>query len=159
MHAIGHPEIAFRDVQPGDLEELYRIDQLCFAEGIAYSRYELSHYLKQRGAFGIAVERSGQIMAFIVANRRRSVGHIITIDVLPQARRMQLGSGLLNSAESRLRTEGCDSVYLEVAVDNAAAISFYKRHAYFVLSTLPRYYNGEVDALRMGKRLDSKTSD
>jgi ribosomal protein S18 acetylase RimI-like enzyme len=44
-------------------------------------------------------------------------------------------------------------VFLETAVDNLAALTFYKRHGYSVLRTLPRYYQGSVDGLRMEKRL------
>jgi ribosomal protein S18 acetylase RimI-like enzyme len=44
-------------------------------------------------------------------------------------------------------------VFLETAVDNVAAIAFYKRLGYAVLETLPRYYHGELDAFLMGKRI------
>jgi ribosomal protein S18 acetylase RimI-like enzyme len=38
-------------------------------------------------------------------------------------------------------------------VNNSAAISFYKKRDYTVLSTAPRYYEGKLDALVMGKKL------
>ena len=49
--------------------------------------------------------------------------------------------------------DGCKAVLLETAVDNAAALGFYKRHGYAVLETIPRYYLDSVDALVMGKHL------
>jgi len=64
-------------------------------------------------------------------------GHIITIDVLPEARRAGIGSSLLQAAEDRLRQAGAAIVELETAVDNAAAIQFYKRKEYFVEKTVP----------------------
>ena len=56
----------------------------------------------------------------------------------------------MEAAEERLRAQGCASVFLETAVDNLPALKFYKRRGYFVLKTIPRYYqdNGE-DALIM----------
>ena len=42
---------------------------------------------------------------------------------------------------------------LETAVDNVAALSFYKRHGYSVVRTWPRYYSNGVDALVMRKEL------
>ena len=42
---------------------------------------------------------------------------------------------------------------LETAVDNLAALSFYKRHGYNVIRTWPRYYSNGVDALVMKKEL------
>jgi len=40
-----------------------------------------------------------------------------------------------------------------VAVDNHPAIAFYKRHGYSIVGTIPRYYLGSLDALRMEKIL------
>jgi ribosomal protein S18 acetylase RimI-like enzyme len=64
----------------------------------------------------------------------------------------------MSHCERRLIENSCDAVFLETAVDNAAAIAFYERHGYRVLQTLPRYYHGELDALLMGKRLPAVTA-
>ena len=53
-----------------------------------------------------------------------------------------------------MRAQGCVSIYLETAVDNEAALKFYKRHGYFVLKTIPRYYQDKIDALLLGKHLE-----
>jgi ribosomal protein S18 acetylase RimI-like enzyme len=92
-------------------------------------------------------------VGFIVAESGRPAGHIITIDVLDEWRRTGLGSRLIEAAEERLRAEGCKSVFLETAVDNAAALAFYKRHQYFLVKTLPRYYATGVDAFVLKKDL------
>jgi ribosomal protein S18 acetylase RimI-like enzyme len=42
-------------------------------------------------------------------------------------------------------------VRLETAVDNANAISFYKRRGYNVMQTIPHYYSTGVDALLLEK--------
>jgi len=84
---------------------------------------------------------------------REGQGHVITIDVLPEARRSGLGSRLMAAAEERLRALGCSVVFLETAVDNAAALAFYKRHGYSIVHTIPRYYLDSVDALVLVKDL------
>lgn len=71
------------------------------------------------------------------------------------ARRAGLGSLLLTAAEERLRDAGSIAVSLEAAVDNAAALHFYKRHGYSVVRTWPRYYSNGVDALVLEKSLKS----
>ena len=38
-------------------------------------------------------------------------------------------------------------------MDNLAALAFYKRHQYFVVKTVPRYYSNGVDALVLEKDL------
>jgi ribosomal-protein-alanine N-acetyltransferase len=144
-----------RESQPEDFKELWRIDQQCFAPGISYSQRELAHYMARRGAFTLVAEEDGLIAGFVVGQRHgKGIGHIITIDVLPEARRSGVGSLLIEASEQRLRGEGCDSVYLETAVDNPAALMFYKRHGYHVLRTIPRYYMNQIDALVMGKKLE-----
>jgi len=97
---------------------------------------------------------NGAIAGFIVAEANsRDSGHIITIDVLAASRGTGVGSLLLGAAESRLGRAGCSSVQLETAVDNIAALSFYKKHGYSVIETSPRYYANGVDALVLKKEL------
>lgn len=142
-----------RDARPADFERLWQIDQRCFVAGISYTRGELAAYMGLKDAFTLVGEREGEIRGFVVARRSRRRGHIITIDVLPDAQRSGVGSELLAAAEKRLLATGCQSVWLETAVDNAAAIGFYKRHDYAVQAVLPRYYLDSVDAFVMAKRL------
>jgi ribosomal protein S18 acetylase RimI-like enzyme len=145
---------AIRDFRPEDFDTLWQIDQKCFAAGIAYSRQELKVYVRRRAAFTLVATNaaSDEIVGFVVAYGGLT-GHIITIDVIAAARRMGVGSQLLRAAEDRLRVAGSRRVGLETAVDNAGALSFYKRHGYHVVGTWPRYYSNGVDALVMRKDL------
>jgi ribosomal protein S18 acetylase RimI-like enzyme len=59
----------------------------------------------------------------------------------------------LVSAELRLNTEHCRAVRLETAVDNLPALTFYKRHGYDIVKTIPRYYSNGVDAFSLEKAL------
>jgi [ribosomal protein S18]-alanine N-acetyltransferase len=155
-----------RDYRREDFTTLWEIDQTCFSPGIAYSREELLVYTGRSQAFTLVAESSGQlpgadewILGFVVGESSRSgLGHIITIDVRSEARRRSIGSALLAAAEGRLRSRQCRLVRLETAVDNLAAISFYKRHGYDVIKTIPRYYSSGVDALRLEKDLGLKPS-
>lgn len=171
-----------RDYEPDDFETLWHIDQDCFPRGISYSRTELKTYLRRKGSFALvavslppnaegvvsassrtrkggAEEESREpISGFIVAEHARGTGHVITIDVVADARRGGVGSLLLEAAEQRLKGMGCNLVELEAAVDNSSAISFYKRHAYSVVGTFPRYYSNGVDALVLQKQLTREES-
>ena len=142
-----------RDFKAEDLETLWRIDQECFPPGISYSRLELKLYMRHVSSFTlVAADGAGKIAGFIVAHGGPN-GHIITIDVIASARRSGVGSLLLRTAEQRLHSAGSRSVGLETAVDNASALSFYKRHGYDIIKTWPRYYSNGVDALVLEKRL------
>jgi ribosomal-protein-alanine N-acetyltransferase len=153
------------DHRPEEFETLWKLDQACFAPGIAYTRGELKAYMRRAGAFTLVAEKVGEVssgnggsqaedcvLGFLVAEcSRRGIGHVITIDVRTEARRHRVGSALLDAAELRLRAAQCDMVRLETAVDNVSAISFYKRHGYNVMQTIPHYYSTGVDALLMEK--------
>jgi [ribosomal protein S18]-alanine N-acetyltransferase len=156
-----------REYRKSDFSRLWEIDQKCFPPGISYSQPELLFYMRRPRAFTLVAELADHPQArekdlaavgFIVAEAGRA-GHIITIDVLHEFRRSGLGSQLMAAAEQRLRSEGCQSVILETAVDNASALAFYKRHQYFLVKTIPGYYATGVDALVLKKDLLSEAQD
>jgi len=99
------------------------------------------------------------ILGFLVGERTpRGRGHIITIDVRERGRRQGVGSALLRAAEEQFRLARSHAIRLETAVDNLSALSFYKRHGYAVIRTIPRYYSNGVDALLLEKDLHSQVS-
>ena len=153
-----------RPFQKADFDTLWRMDQICFDPQLAYSRLEMAVYMRRPGSFTLVAESGSteegknggsqwQILGFIVAEARRKTGHIITIDVLPEARRTGVGSALLQAAENQLQLAGALTVALETAVNNVAAIRFYKQKGYFVEKTVPGYYSNQLDALVMKKEL------
>jgi [ribosomal protein S18]-alanine N-acetyltransferase len=154
-------EFTVRSYRQEDFLTLWRIDQSCFDPEIAYSQEELRRYLKWPGSFSLVAEslaggREGlEISGFLVGNHGKAAGHIITIDVIAAARGNGVGSVLLDTAEAQLQLCGCRTVRLETAVDNIGALSFYKKHGYSVVKTVPRYYSNGTDALVLEKDLHS----
>ena len=163
---------AIRAYRPEDFRRLWEIDQACFPPGISYTQFELKTYIRHPSSFTLVAEQTGsaqravqgkeetlqssEVLGFLVANRAASGrGHIITIDVRESGRRFGIGSALLNSAEEQFRAARCAAVRLETAVDNVAALSFYKGHGYTVIKSIPRYYSNGVDALLLEKDLHS----
>lgn len=142
-----------RDYDMRDFDALLALDRVCFAEGIAYSEQELSRFIHRRGSFTVIAEDARKNVAgFVVGYLQRSYGWIITIDIAEAARRSGLGTLLMEEAEKRLRAAGASAIVLEVAVNNLAAITFYKRLGYSILRTLPRYYLDSLDAFQMAKQ-------
>ena len=150
--------VNYRDYRSEDFPRLHALDQECFPPGIAYSEAELMHYVRRRNAFTIVAESGQGLAGFIVAETQSTRGHVITLDVSPKHRRRAIGSELMLRAEEKMKGAGCRVVFLETAVNNAAALAFYHRFGYVVIKTIPRYYEGNLDALLMGKKLVSHPS-
>lgn len=149
-----------RDYRSADFDRLWHIDQLCFPPGIAYTQMDLSGFITRRNAITLVGEfqpgvADDPIAGFVIAQPvRRKYGRILTLDILPQARRFGLATQLMNASEDRLRALGCSEIYLETAVDNEAALRLYRKLGYQVLRTLPEYYTSHsLDAFQMFKRL------
>ena len=148
-----------RGYRAADFDRLWQIDQLCFPPGIAYTQMELSGFITRRNAITLVGElqspSSGPIAGFVVAHPQRGkYGRILTLDILPEARRVGLATGLMMECEQRLRELGCVDVYLETAVDNEPALQLYRKLGYEIIRTLPEYYSSHrLDAFQMGKRL------
>jgi len=156
-------DFVIRPYRAADFDRLWQIDQACFATGIAYSQMELSGFISRRNAITLVAQHAADdhrpseghaIAGFAIAQPYKKHGRIVTLDVLPEARRCGLGSRLLTECETRLRQRGCTEVYLETAVNNDPALKLYIKHGYHILRTLPGYYHASgLDAFLMGKEL------
>ena len=178
-HAPHRPMFTLRDYEKRDFDALFQLDRLCFDPSIAYSRPELASFIEQRRAFTIVAEWDGPdggspngseelqtaptqptngrrrpIAGFLTCHyQKQGYGHIITIDVHPDARRNHLGTLLVDAACERLRKMTAFMVVLEVAVNNHSALAFYDRFGFKRVKVLERYYSRDLDAIFMTKRL------
>jgi [ribosomal protein S18]-alanine N-acetyltransferase len=153
-------DYVIRNYRAADFDRLWRIDQLCFPPGIAYTQMDLSGFVTRRKAITVVAEScagsefAGGIAGFVVAQPIRKIGRILTLDIVPEARRGGLATRLMQECEQRLRACGCEQVYLETAVDNEPALHLYTKLGYEKLRTLPLYYpTHALDAFLMGKSL------
>ena len=146
-------EVLARAYQPHDFDALYKLDQSCFPRGIAYSKTTLRYFLALSSAECLLAVEEDDIAGFVLSELEGPVAHIITLDVAEAYRRSGVGSLLLNSAENSLAARGVRTVFLETAVDNQAAVSFWSRHGYVVEGVLKRYYLNRIDGYEMRKML------
>jgi ribosomal protein S18 acetylase RimI-like enzyme len=64
-----------------------------------------------------------------------------------------VGTALLGELETNLAARGVRTILLETAIENDAAVAFWKRHGYRIEAVLKRYYLGRLDAYEMRKLL------
>ena len=150
--------IHLRAVERADLDALFALDHKCFPPGIAYSRADLRYHLSHPRSFSVVAEDAAKsILGFAIAESHleegRRIGHIITIDVTPAARRNGLGRMLMEALLDHLRAIETAKIRLEVAIDNADAQAFYLQHGFVKTGRIPGFYLGKLDALTMEKPL------
>jgi ribosomal-protein-alanine N-acetyltransferase len=143
-------EIRIRKFRGSDLGLLYDIDRTCFPVHMAYSRAELLFYLRHPSSICRIAELDGTVIGFAVALMApHSRAHVVTIDVIPEARRNRVGTLLMETLHAAFRESDVVRVRLEVAAADTGAQHFYQRLGYVRRELLPGYYQGCEDAYRM----------
>jgi ribosomal-protein-alanine N-acetyltransferase len=145
--------LSLRSYEPHDFATLHKLDQACFPPGISYSKTTLRYFLTIPSADCVVALEENRIAGFILSEENPPLAHIITLDVAQKERRRGVGSALLEKLESNLGARGVRSILLETAIDNEAAVAFWRRGGYRIEATLKRYYLGRVDAYEMRKIL------
>ncbi|WP_269715096.1 ribosomal protein S18-alanine N-acetyltransferase [Caulobacter sp. NIBR2454] len=106
------------------------------------------------GSDGLIEEGQG----FILWRTAADEAEILTIAVDPAARRAGLGRRLVQAAASAAQGQGAASLFLEVAIDNLAALGLYETAGFEQVGRRRGYYHrpdGEVDALVMRRALNT----
>lgn len=123
---------------------------------IAFSKKRLSQYLRRpQNIIRVAEDEAGFIAGFAMAEiEPNGSAHILTLDVVPEARRKRIGTALMKDMHRQLRSRRIAVSFLEVGVGNVAAQELYKKLKYRYLDTLIGYY-GREDAFLMGRALSN----
>ncbi|HVF56683.1 MAG TPA: N-acetyltransferase [Pyrinomonadaceae bacterium] len=147
------------DIRPmtvAHLDECWRLDQLCFVDGEAYSRETFEYLLTSVDSVSYrAVTGDGTMVGFIVGLAEPdATGHITTIGVSPEHRRRGVANRMLAKVEDGFRRRNVRIVRLEVRSVNTGAQDLYRKLGYTVTQRLPRYYSNGGDGLLMIKSLE-----
>ena len=108
------------------------------------------------GALGLG---AAALDGFVLFRRAADESEILIIAVSPSARRRGLGRRLMDGALRAVAAAGAESMFLEVAVDNAPALALYASLGFEEIARRPRYYHRRgglrVDALLLRRSLAS----
>jgi ribosomal-protein-alanine N-acetyltransferase len=150
------PEIRVRAAGLKDLNEMQRLERMCF-DTEAFSKFQLRYLLNTKTAISLASEVDGSFAGFIIGimnrNRFGTYGRIYTLDVDEACRGMGIGSLLTDQLLGRLAEAGCRKCFLEVRVDNHSAISLYEKMGFERKHLILHYYSPGVHAIKMKKEL------
>ena len=151
-----------RRFNPADLEAVININRVCLPENYA-AYFFIDTYNTLPDTF-IVAEYQGRIVGYIMCRlehgfsdlkklRFAKKGHIISVAVMPDYRRLGIGYSLVEGALAAFSAINADECYLEVRLNNDPAIELYKRMGFVIARTVPRYYFDGSDAHVMSKAL------
>ena len=123
----------------GDTAALARLHALCFPD--AWDAAAIAALLATPGTFAFHSHDG-----FVLAREAAGEAEILTLAVAPAARGKGLGRALLQAALAKARRLGAETMFLEVGVDNPAALALYTALGFAKVGGRKAYYNGR-DAL------------
>lgn len=110
--------------------------------------YDISQYLKDEKYIILLNEDDG-INAFIIVYKNIDYFELEAIVVNINFRKKGIASRLIKFFEEKYTKKG-DSILLEVAVNNEAAVSLYKKIGFEIINIRKKYYD-QIDAYVMKK--------
>lgn len=120
-----------------------------------WSAAEIAKLLENPAVFAV-VSREQEPQGFAMAWSAAGDAELLTVAVVPEARRKGVGAALVSAAGVTALVRGSASMHLEVAEDNAAARALYAKLGYEEAGRRRDYYAGEggfVDAIVMKRSL------
>ncbi|MEJ2695854.1 MAG: ribosomal protein S18-alanine N-acetyltransferase [Candidatus Sulfobium sp.] len=146
-------DISIADMNTDDLAEVAAIERLSFT--MPWSETSFYNEVKRPGSISRVVRKEGKIAGYICASRVVDEGHILTMAVLPEFRRLGIASALIGDMIGNLREEGCRFIFLEVRFSNEAARKMYEKFNFRLFGLRKDYYKLPTeDAVLMVLKFD-----
>ena len=123
----------------GDAEVLAALHGTAFPD--SWTAHAIFDLLAAPGTFAFHLQDG-----FILARAAGDEAEILTLAVRPAVRGRELGRALLRAAAQHAQTLGAANVFLEVGVDNTAALALYAGQGFVRVGQRKAYYSGK-DAL------------
>ncbi len=126
--------------------------------GPAWTEAAFATLLALPGRCAFVADEAGQPLGFVLLGLAADEAEVITLAVLPDARRRGIGAALVAAAAREAAARGATRLFLEVAEDNAPARALYARAGFVPVGRRKGYYArpaAAVDALVLALILSS----
>jgi len=136
-----------RKFKPNDLKRVYEIENMSFNQSYGIKMFQ---QLYEMGVGFLVAEEDGYVIGYVLFwIKYENQGHIISIAVDKNYRRLKAGTKLLLRAISVLSLLNLDTIYLEVNENNTGAVEFYKTFNFKIDRVVPGYYEDGAGAILM----------
>ncbi|MEO6340151.1 MAG: ribosomal protein S18-alanine N-acetyltransferase [Caulobacteraceae bacterium] len=110
-------------VGPEAADALAATHAACFAK--PWTAADFTELMTAPGATAVVVSGEAGVLALILIRAVEDEAEILTVAVRPEARRGGVGRRLVEAAAEIAAEAGAETLWLEVGVDNAAALALY----------------------------------
>ncbi|MBR3156797.1 MAG: GNAT family N-acetyltransferase [Methanobrevibacter sp.] len=142
-----------RKFKPNDLKRVYEIESMSFNQSYGIKMFQ---QLYEMGVGFLVAEEDGYVIGYVLFwIKYENQGHIISIAVDKNYRRLKAGTKLLLRAISVLSLLNLDTIYLEVNENNTGAVEFYKTFNFKIDRVVPGYYEDGAGAILMYLHLNA----
>ena len=132
-----------------DAPALAALHEAAFEAGECWDAAAIGVLLGMPGAFGLHIPGAGFVLARVAADE----AEILTLVVIPAARRQGHAGALLAGAMAAALLRGAGTMFLEVSDRNAAARGLYAQAGFAEAGRRRRYYVDGSDALVLRRAL------
>mgnify|MGYP002655279198 CR=1 FL=1 len=134
---------------PEDAPVLATLHAAAFEVAERWDAAAIATLLAMPGAFGLHIPGAGFVLARVAADE----AEILTLAVIPAARRQGHAGALLAGAMAGALLRGAGTMFLEVSDRNGAARGLYARAGFTEAGRRRRYYADGSDALVLRRTL------
>ena len=136
-----------RKFVPNDLKRVYEIENMSFDHSYGINMFQ---QLYNMGVGFLVAEEEGYVIGYVIFwVKYEFQGHIISIAVDKNYRRLGAGTDLLVRAIAILSLLDIDTIYLEVNENNQGAVEFYRQFNFKIDRVVPGYYDNGDGAIVM----------
>ena len=129
---------SIRPATPADAAALAHLHAGSFAD--AWSAASLAELMAAPGTFGLVAEDAMSPRGFVLVRAAGDEAEILTLVVRPEARGRGVGRTLVRAAAAVASKMAASAFFLEVAVDNEAALGLYASLGFAEAGRRKAYY-------------------
>ena len=132
-----------------DLDQIVAIEKASFPD--PYPRIVFAWFKSRVGEGFIVARKDGRVVGYLISEVWRGRGHIVSMAVAADCRRMGIGEAMARKSIDRLAGR-VKQVYLEVHPSNKAGILLYHKLSFEETGRVrKRYYPDGEDAIEMAR--------
>ena len=146
-------QIDIRSATIGDADDFFKVHQASFAR--PYTAHDFTRFLND-GCQSWTAICDGEAAGFILTQRSGDDAEILTLATLPALRHGGIAGQLVAAAIKNLAAQKFAALFLEVSVENKAALALYSQAGFLTVGRRPCYYyeaDRPIDAFILKKEL------